>query len=84
MIVTGTVLVIPAAFGLWRLARVCAIVLALGFAGLWIMSLAELPTGLPLPTRPRAGKIVWPICAAWPALFAFLISRFRLTSPDVG
>lgn len=82
--VTGAVLAIPALFGLWRIARACAVLLAIGFGCLWILSLVGVPTGLPLPTRPRAGQIVWPICAFWPALFAVLISRFRLTSPDVG
>lgn len=70
---------LPALLGWWQLVQLLSMLLVLGAAALWMMALAGVSTGLPLPTRERAGIVVFPIVALWPALTAFFAARHRRT-----
>jgi hypothetical protein len=75
ILLTGLLILLPALPGWWRMARFLCALLAAVLACLWIMAIFRVPTGLPLPTRPRAGVVVWPIMAIWPVIAAILITR---------
>ncbi|RDW12313.1 hypothetical protein DIE28_14310 [Paracoccus thiocyanatus] len=71
---TAAVVGVPALLGWWRLVQVLSALLVLAAAALWIMSFAGV--GLGFPSRARAGVVIFPVMALWPALTAVLASRF--------
>ena len=81
---TFITVLIPALFGCWRAVQWIACLLVLIEASLWIMALNGIYTGLPLPTRPRAGIVVFPIMALWPGFLAFAVHSYRRSLRATG
>ncbi|WP_134724534.1 hypothetical protein [Paracoccus luteus] len=79
IVLTCAVIILPAILGRWRVVQWLSVLLALAAGCLWVMALAGIDSGLPLPTRRKAGIVVFPLMALWPALTAFLAIRYRQT-----
>ena len=77
VLLTFAVIGAPAILGWWRLAIVLTGSLLTLYLVFFLLALLGWPTGLPLPTRPRAGVIAFPVMAIWPALALTLILNHR-------